>query len=56
MNKVKMKVSWCFRSTIFATNFAVIRSFFETIRKAKLPLLESIRNQIISPSHVIALA
>lgn len=46
MNKVKMKVSWCFRSSINAGYFAIIRSFFETTKKQGWSLVSAIFSQL----------
>jgi len=42
MNKVKMKVSGCFRSATNAQYFAIIRSFFETTKKQGTDLVSAI--------------
>jgi hypothetical protein len=45
-NKIKMKISWCFRSDKHAQYFSVIRSFFETMKKRGQNLVASILSQL----------
>jgi len=45
--KVKQKISGCFRSKEGAQNFAVIRSYIDTMRKNGFPIMDAIKQAIV---------
>lgn len=55
MNKVKMKVSGCFRNEQAAHAFARIRSFLLTAQKQSVNVLEALKD-VFSPKPVFYLS
>lgn len=47
MMKVKQKISGCFRSEQGATNFAIIRSYINTMQKQGTPILQALKHAIL---------